>query len=345
LLVATAPNTLMLAFFLALLGLAIGLYHPAGISLIARAADARGAALGYHGLAGNIGIAVAPALAIGVAEATDSWRYAYVLLALIALVAAISLRLIRLPHDGVEPGAAAGTLEPAYEGTAAIDGRTPASGPAVRMLLPLLLVYAVFILNGFIYRGSLTFLPLHIEESTNISWFGIDPANLKAPLITAALLIGAFGQVLGGFLSERYPLARLAPLLTLGIAPFLLLMGVTSGLLLVVMSAGFVFFNFSSQPVYTGLIADYSPQQALGRSYGVSFFAAFGIGSLGATVAGFFADGWGTDAVFLALAGFAAVALALAIAIWWLAERPPTVRVGAQPSGEPWPARPSTRQE
>ena len=57
LLVATSPNTVMLGLFLGLLGLSIGLYHPAGISFIAQATSRRGLALGWHGLAGNVGIA------------------------------------------------------------------------------------------------------------------------------------------------------------------------------------------------------------------------------------------------------------------------------------------------
>jgi MFS family permease len=198
-------------------------------------------------------------------------------------------------------------------------------------MAPLFLVYGVFVLNGFVYRGSLTFLPVHIEEHVRVSWFGLDEAWLAGSLTTLALLAGAVGQLFGGALSERYRLERLAVPLTFGLLPCLLLMGLSSGLPLVLFSALFVFANFSGQPVYTGLIADYSPSEALGRSYGVSFFAAFGIGSAAASVAGFFADGWGTEAVYRALAGFVLVTLALAVAIWRLSERrgPPAHREAA----------------
>ena len=313
LLVATAPNIALLGVFLGLLGLAIGLYHPAGISFIAQATQQRGLAFGWHGFVGNLGIAVSPLLAIGVAE-TAGWRWAYVLLALLALLVAVSLRLVRFPATEREAPMA---VEP-------VDVPPPApppSRPRGRALLPLLLVYGVFVLNGFVYRGSLTFLPTHIEENVHLSWFGLDEAWLAGSLTTLALLGGAAGQLFGGELSERYRLERLAVPLTFGLLPTLLLMGLTSGWPLVVFSAMFVFANFSGQPIYTGLIADYSPQGALGRSYGISFFAAFGIGSLAGTFSGFFADRWGTDAVFLSLAGFVVVTLTLAVAIWRLGER------------------------
>ncbi len=162
---------------------------------------------------------------------------------------------------------------------------------------------------------------MHLEERLHISWFGLDEAWLAGSLTTLALLAGAFGQLFGGVLSERFRLERLALPLTVSLLPALLLMGTTSGLPLVLFTAIFVFANFSGQPIYTGLIADYSPRRALGRSYGISFFAAFGIGSLAATVAGFFADRWGTDSVFLMLASFVLVTSALAVGIWQLSER------------------------
>jgi MFS family permease len=327
LLVATAPNTVLLGLFLGLLGLSIGLYHPAGLSFIAQATTQRGLALGWHGVVGNLGIAAAPALAIGVAQVFD-WRGAYVLLAVLALLMAVSLRLVRLEQPASPaPEPPAPAADPAVEdGPPARDAaplrlRRRQESSRLKPLLPLLLVYGVFILNGFVYRGSLTFLPVHLEERLHISWFGLDEAWLAGSLTTLALLAGAFGQLAGGALSERYRLERLAVPLTFSMLPFLLLMGLTSGLPLVLFAALFVFANFSGQPIYTGLIADYSPQGALGRSYGISFFAAFGIGSSAATVAGFFAHRWGTDSVFLMLAGFVLVTLTLAVAIWRLSER------------------------
>ena len=315
LLVATSPNPVMLGVFLGLLGLSIGLYHPAGISFIAQATTQRGLALGWHGVVGNLGIAIAPALAIGVAEAAD-WRWAYVLLAVLAALVALSLRLVTL--EGL-PLASPVELEADAETDPTPEPHVMAE--RLRPFLPLLLVYGVFVLNGFVYRGSLTFLPTHLEERLHISWFGLDEAWLAGSLTTLALLAGAAGQLVGGTLSERYRLERLAVPFTFGMLPFLLLIGLSSGLPLVVFTALFVFLNFSGQPVYTGLIADYSPQHALGRSYGISFFAAFGLGSLAATFAGFFADRWGTDSVFLALAGFVSVTTVLAFAIWQLSER------------------------
>src|SRR5207245_1253346 len=63
--VGLAPNEWFLAAGLAGLGLAVGLYHPAGLSAMAQGVRQRGLALGLHGTAGNLGQAIAPAIAVG----------------------------------------------------------------------------------------------------------------------------------------------------------------------------------------------------------------------------------------------------------------------------------------
>src|SRR3972149_4253161 len=72
---------------LALLGFCIGLYHPAGLSLMAQGVRQRGLALGFHGVSGNVGQALAPALAVGLAIAVD-WRLAVFVLAGVSAVMA-----------------------------------------------------------------------------------------------------------------------------------------------------------------------------------------------------------------------------------------------------------------
>jgi MFS family permease len=173
-------------------------------------------------------------------------------------------------------------------------------------------------MNGFIYRGSMTFLPTLIKEQVHVHVLGIDQAAMAGSLTTFALLTGGIGQYLGGRLSDRVPIERLAMQITIIVVPTLLLVGIGGGLLVVVAASAFVFFNFSGQPVFNSLLAEYVPGSALGRGYGLSFFASFGLGSVAATFAGFMADRWGTSSVFLGLAAFSLLTAALAAALWRL---------------------------
>ncbi len=326
-LVGISPNEWFLAGTLALLGFCIGLYHPAGLSLMAQGVRQRGLALGLHGVAGNVGQAVAPALAIGLAVTVD-WRLAFFVLAGAAAVMAVLLSVTTLPLRGEAVVLSAADEAPgklaqvrgdsaAGRGVTAqfVESGSQEAAPGRGFVLPLILVYAAFVLSGIVYRGAITFLPQHLEELVD--------DDLGGAFATVALLMGAVGQLVGGALSQRVRLERLAPILALLALPALVLTGAVSGAWLVVVASVFVFFYFSNQPVFTGLIADYAPRGAVGRSYGFSFFAGFGLGGTGGVIAGVFVDIWDTQAAFLGLAAFMAVTLILSVVIWLLAERRP----------------------
>jgi MFS family permease len=298
-LVGISQTSLMLAIALGLMGLTMGLYHPAGIALIAQRVRQRGMALGLHGVSGNLGIAFTPLLAGGLAFAFD-WRAAYFFLAAMMVVLGVLLRYVSLGGEPQQTEAESMPAQPSQR-----------SG---NPLVPLILIYSVFVLNGFVYSASRTFLPAHI---------GSDGGKAMGDVLaTLALLMGAVGQYMGGSLSQRFPLERLAPLMAIVVVPCLIVMGTTSGALLVVASGAFVLFSFGGQPIYTGLIADYTPGRLLGRSYGLTFFAAFGLASVGSTYAGFFASRWDTtSAVFTALTPFAALAFLLGVGLWLISRR------------------------
>jgi len=312
-LVGISQTSVMLGITLALMGLTMGLYHPAGIALIAQRVRQRGMGLGLHGVAGNLGVAVTPLLAGGLAFAFD-WRAAYFFLAALTVALGLFLRAISL---GGEPERAEVTPMPAQPSQ---RGSSP--------LMPLILIYCVFVLNGFVYSASRTFLPVHISSEGSEAMGDL--------LATLALLMGAVGQYIGGSLSQRFPLERLGPLIAIMVVPCLIAMGTTSGALLVVASGAFVLFIFGGQPIYTGLIADYTPGRLLGRSYGISFFATFGLASVGSTYAGFFAARWDTtSAVFVALAPFAAVAFLMGVSLWLISRRRPGPQEAAQRQPSP----------
>ena len=85
--VAAAPSLPVLAVALSLLGAAIGLYHPPGTAMVSAVIERRGRAFALHGIAGNLGVSAAPAIATAIA-ALLNWRAAYVVLALLALCVA-----------------------------------------------------------------------------------------------------------------------------------------------------------------------------------------------------------------------------------------------------------------
>jgi len=300
--VALAPNEWFLAAALPGLGLSIGLYHPAGLSAMAQGVQQRGLALGLHGVAGNLGQAIAPAIAIGLALAVD-WRLAFFAVAALSAVLAFILATAHLPVHGESE-----VLERGQPLRAAENG-----SKRNQLWAPLLLVYAAFVVSGVVYRGVITFLPKHLEEMVD--------KDFGAAFVTVALIMGAVGQIVGGAISQGIRLERMAPVIGILTLPALVLTAVSGGAALVLFASLFIFLYFANQPVFTGLIADYSPAGAVGRSYGISFFAGFGLGSTGGVIAGALVDWRDTQTAFLGLTGFLAVVVLLSLVLWSLAER------------------------
>ena len=325
LVVAVSPSLPFLAVALTCLGAGIGLYHPAGTSMVATVAERRGLALAIQGLAGNLGIAAAPAVALTIAIVFD-WRVAYAVFGIAAFgigvlvwrIAPSQAEAIAAVKARVERGAFGGQAMALWQTDriAMIDpdtGRVAGWIDLEGLLTPaLLIIYLSAVLQGFIYRGSLTFLTLHLRDHLGINLFGWEPDAVAGTAATVVLLAAVFGQIAGGTLSDRIMLERaLLPFILLSI-PLLALIGWASGIVLLLAAAGFVVVNFAQQPIFNGLITDYSPPGAMVRAFGMSFFLTFGVGAIAAWLAGLLANVWGTPAVFYALA---VVALAMMLAM------------------------------
>lgn len=329
LLVAASPSELTLGVTLALLGITTGLYHPAGFALLARTTR-RTRDVAMHGVVGSLGIAVAPVLLSGIALATD-WRLSYVALGVLSAVGFLyTLRLARgaaPATPSAEPGATccghgAPQPDPAPAAAATVDhGAGPTATAALRRFwwLPLAVVYFVNVIQGFVYRGSVTFIPTHIEEQITGSVLGVDGAALAGALATVALLGSAVGWYVGGILAERLPAYPLILGAWVATAPLLLLISVADGAPLILVTFIFVVTNFAMAPALVTLIADFSPPGRIGASFGMMFFLAFGMGSFAATLAGFTADRWGVDAVFVVLAAVSAGGALTSAALYYLA--------------------------
>lgn len=342
-LVALSPSEIALGATLALLGITTGLYHPAGFALLSRT-KRRSHNVGVHGMIGTLGIAAAPVLLSGIALATD-WRLAYV--ALGGLAAAGFVYTLRLPRGGQLsmgpglsapaspasmapdavavtpasplPGADPGTARPPAT-TAAPPSPRATTARSLRRFwwLPLAVIYLANVIQGFVYRGSITFIPTHIEEQISGAILGVDGAELAGALATVALLGGAVGWYVGGVLAERLPHYPLVIGAWVATIPLLLLISASGGAPLIVVIFIFVVTNFAMAPALVSLIADFSPPGRMGASFGMMFFLAFGMGSFAATLAGFTADRWGVDAVFLVLAVVSGGGALLSVGLFYL---------------------------
>ena len=141
-----------------------------------------------------------------------------------------------------------------------------------------------------------------INEKGNLSVYGRRTAR-GVLFATMVYLIGMLGQYMGGHSSDRWRKTRLYLLFNALSLPFIILVGLPIGTLVVLIAALFALFHFANQPVENSLIAQYTPPSLRSSSYGLKFFFTFGVGSFASAFSGYVADHFGFSSVFLALGG------------------------------------------
>jgi len=286
-----------LAAALAAIGVGCSAYHPSGLALLSKGMQGRGRALGINGLWGNGGIAAAP-LAAGTLTYALGWKSA--LLAFGFAGFALGLLCLSVPFS-----VGSGDLQ---RGT--VVGRRQ----AVRYFL---ILCAAMTFSGLMYRGYTIILPTFFEArlsglsllASDAARFASDSHTFAAAVVTCGVyLVGMVGQLLGGRVADRFELRWAYLTFFASALPFLLLMSVVEGPLLVLMAGGFVLFSLGMQPIENSLVAVLTPPQWRSLSYGIKFTLVFGAGSLAVHLVGFVDGRFGLDAViFLVLAFLVAV--------------------------------------
>ncbi|RLM50183.1 MFS transporter [Halorubrum sp. Atlit-28R] len=344
LLVSVAPTLPVLTAAIAIWGLTASVYHPAGLSLLSKAVERRGTALGYHGIGGNLGIALGP-LATALLLLAFDWRLVTAALALPALAvaaygvtvdvdAALQSGDVEDP-DGVDPDgkdpngessdSAGGTKGEVSLSSLATDTRALVAGG-------FLIVFAFVTFSGLYYRTFLTFLPDLLGDVLGglVDLQIVDPESPYADqfdvgryLYVAVLTVGVLGQYLGGRIADRVPPERgLVAVMTVLSALALLFVPATGAVAtFVAVSLALGVALFTVQPLSQATVAAYSPSEARGLSFGYTYVGIFGIGALGSTLAGTVLTRAGPRELFVVLAVIAALGALAATAVARFATR------------------------
>ena len=275
-----------LAAALILWGLAASIYHPAGLRLISTGIRERGRAFGIHGIAGNAGTALGPLLA-AILLVFFEWRTVAIVLAIPLLLGAVYTVFVSV--EEIAAVSASGKSAIAERGRPSFDefladSRTLFTGG-------FMIVFPIVVLEGFYYRGVLTFLPdvlasYPVLAPVTIGETTADPAQY---VFVGVLIVGMLGQYYGGRLSDRSSPERYVAgaFLLLAFLSVLFIPAGAAGLgPLLVVSALLGFVLFGVQPLNQTIVAEYTETEVRGMSYGYTFFGIFGVGALGAAFAG-----------------------------------------------------------
>ncbi len=282
-----SPARLSLA--LAGMGLFTGIYHPAGLGLVSKGIERMSLAMGYHGMFGNLGLALAPLLA-GVCNWLWGPRSVYLATGILNLtgLGLVWTLSLKEPESETELSAAKGN-----------NG----------LFQTFVILLVAMALAGIAYRGCTVVLPAYFElknqgifQALSALWGKDISANLVATTITCLIyLLGILGQYAGGHVAERYePRVSYLTFHSVSmVAAFF--MAVAHDVPLVVLALIYFFFLFGTQPIENTLVARFAPQRLHHSAFGIKGVVTFGVGALAVKMVAGIQTRWNIEATFVAL--------------------------------------------
>ena len=291
----------LMIFFMALMGLLGGGYHPAAPPLIFASvkSNRQGRALGIHAVGGGASFFLAPLIAAGIASLWG-WRGAFVVLAIPTIAFGIFFhwRLGRLKTEA-GPSSAAG--DPA--GNESITG-------GKRRRLAAFIMMATF--SGAVIMATCAFIPLYLVDH-----FGMGKEKAGA-LFSVIYFAGLWVSPLGGYLSDR--LGRIPVILTICLlaGPVLYLLNWAStvwGVVILLLVIGLIIYT--RMPVAEAYVISQTTARNRSTVLGLYFFFGMEGGGVLTPIMGYCIDHLGFYASF-SIAAAAIVTVTLICAFFLL---------------------------
>ena len=259
-LVSQAQTPWQLAWLLAILGCLASIYHPVGIPMLMQFTDKPGRAIGFNGLMGNLGIAVAAVLT-GWLVAISGWRAAFWWPGLLSiLLGALFWRQTR--GDDIAPSKKART-----------ETTAPHSEHSTLFFVMTLAATTGSLLFNFSTNSNGEVL------SDKLSRVVQDPAAIGM-LLAGVYVLASFSQLVIGYLLDRVPLKKLY--LSVLVLQLLTLLAATQseGWWFYLVQIGFMCAIFAAIPFTDAMIVRYVDDSMRSRISGARFAVSFGASSL-----------------------------------------------------------------
>lgn len=294
----------------ALAGLGNSPFHPVDFTILNKRVSAArlGHAFSAHGISGNLGWAVAPIFLVGISQALGDWRWACVGTA--AWAAAV-LAVLVWQREAIDDRALPIGVMPLAGGRS--PGQPTAPAKATEHPMAFVRLPSVWLCFSFFFWSTAALSAIQGFAGPALGRMYALPLSTTAFVVTAYMLCGAAGMVLGGFVAARvrslestiaWAMAGAATLLMLASSQWL-----PPALALAAVAAAGIGTGLAG-PSRDMLIKRASPPGATGRVYG-TVYSGLDVGfALAAPVFGWLLDHGQPQAVFVG----AAVALGLGIA-------------------------------
>src|SRR5438132_1909877 len=276
---------------LALIGVFAAIYHPVGIAMLVAAPTKLGAALGWNGLYGNLGLAAA-ALISGALMDLWSWRAAFFVPGAAAIAAGLAFMAV-VPDPG-----------PVKKSSKSI-GLHIGRRTMTRIFTILLIATAC---GGVIFNSTTVAMPKVFDErlreltQTNV---GI------GALVAVVYTLAAFAQLAMGALIDRFELRRLMIGIALVQIPLLAVAANLQGWAMLVGALAMMLAVFGQIPLNDAIVGKYCADEYRARLLAVRYVVSFCVAAVAVPlISVLHATPGGFRNVFLVLAALAVAILA-----------------------------------
>ena len=298
-LVGLSSTYMMMIFFLVLMGLASGGYHPSAPPMLSASVGPtdRGKALGFHMIGGSASFFLVPLIAAAISAAWG-WRASFIVLAIPAIVFGLVLYLLL----GWRPVVVKAAAKP--------DGSNIEMTPApsnMRRLIAFIVLTTFTAALGF---STISFLPLFMVDNFGISR---EAAAASLSLIFSA---GFWAGPLGGYVSDRWGQVPLVLAMCFLGGPVIYLLnvlpyGLGFGALLITMGMT----AYVRMPASEAYLVDNTSERRRSTVLGVYYFGTMEGSGVTTPIVGYLIDHFGFYTSFTAVSA-ATVAVTLACALF-----------------------------
>jgi len=279
---------------LTLIGVFAAIYHPVGIAMLVAAPTKLGAALGWNGLYGNLGLAAA-AIISGALMDFWGWRVAFFVPGVLCVAAGVAF-LVLVPDPGpVKKVSKTIGLQ--------IDRRTMA-----RIFAVLLVATAC---GGVIFNSTTVAMPKVFDERLR----ALTQTNVGVgALVAFVYTLAAFAQVAMGALIDRFEMRRLMIGVALLQIPLLAIAANLEGWPMLVAALAMMLAIFAQIPLNDAIVGKYVADEYRARVLSVRYVVSLGVAAVAVPlIAVLHRTEGGFRNVFLVLAALAAGMLAASL--------------------------------
>ncbi len=265
-LTAFSESPVEIAIGLFAIGLFASIYHPVGLALVIQDRKETGVPLAINGIFGNMGVACS-ALLTGFLIDHMGWRSAFVCPGVFSIATGITYAVFLYVSENNN------TKEADFSVTArkAID--TPEFGRRLLIRVFAIILFSTAV-GGFVFQSTTFALPKVFAErlaemalsATLLGWYAF-----------IVFAIAAFGQLIVGYLVDKFSVRTVFALVAALQAVFLVIMPGLTGWTAITVAMAFMLAVFGQIPINDVLIGRITRSEWRSRVYGFRYIVTFSV--------------------------------------------------------------------